>query len=135
MVNGIGMYSSWIIVATIINLQIILVYFYNYSDVKSTFICLLIFLFIVLSIFLVDIFAMSESFRFSFSPYIVFSYAMIAIIDKNKNVITQSDVGLLTIVVAIICIGVFIVKLFHSFAPMNKIYKYNSLNLNENTNI
>jgi len=113
--NGLALYSTWLSVATLINLTIVLGEETELSMSTASTISLVVLCVEIIGLFIVDVFSLDKFTRYVVSPYFVYGFALSAIYDNNHDV-DKSDKGLLTnYILTIICLSfawvLFVVKI------------------------
>ena len=81
--NGIGMYDTWLLIATHLNLGIVLVYSAGLSQATGSAIAIALLTFFIAVWWVLDLGVLEHYTRFLYTPYIVFSVAFIGILVKN----------------------------------------------------
>ena len=106
--NGLGMYATWLLVASIQLLTVCLIYIWSIEEDTSYYITLSILLFMLLVFFFVDVFGIYQKTKFLFTPYVVIIVAFAAITDMNvaKDITTDPvNIFVMTVLgVAVICL-------------------------------
>jgi len=83
--NGIGVYDTWLSIATLINVAVVFGEQTSLSMTTATTICLVILFLEILGWFLVDVLLLDRFTRYVIAPYFVYGFALIAIYDNNYD--------------------------------------------------
>ena len=110
--NGIGIYSTWASIATLLNFGIVLVYLADVSMDTGCYIVLTILLAVFLLWAAFDIFIATKRLRYYFIPYIVLIVALSGIVDKQWVSSDVSGVVIFVTVILAVTIAVLLLKIF-----------------------
>lgn len=112
MFNGIACYATWLTIATTLNLNIALTYFWNFNGDT---VILIILLFIGAVIISADMIIFEKHTRYIVTPYVVLVVALYGIVDKHVDIADLSRIGIFMIVVLALFCGGLLCKIFTVF--------------------
>ncbi|GFN91603.1 hypothetical protein PoB_001810900 [Plakobranchus ocellatus] len=124
MVNGVSMYATWSVVATLINFGIILVYKLQtpLSNELASIICLSILGLFVLLYTVLDATILRSFNRCNFTPFLTVIWALIGVLANNL------DFGNVSTIVSIVLLvgtsAIFLVKAVFSILPFARVEQY-----------
>ena len=103
---GVGFYETWVSIATLINLAIVLAYWADMSVEDASTVSLAVLGFELISWFFLDIFVLdSFGLRYAFPPYIVFVWALSAILDNNYEAGSRNTIfTIVLLVISAVCL-------------------------------
>ena len=81
--NGLAFYATWVFVAALLNLAIVLIYFANMQHQTACTICLVILSVVILLYVILDTFVLDRFIRYTVSHYIVIIVALFGSNDRN----------------------------------------------------
>ena len=107
--NGIGIYSTWTTIATLINIVVTMVYNSGISMTTACVTALSILSVLTILWFCLDVFLLKESTRYLLTPYCVLVFALSANLAKNWN--DGSTTGIFILVLLIVSSLLLVAKL------------------------
>lgn len=122
--NGIAFYATWVTIATLLNLAIVMSYWGDVSVEDSGTTVLSILLVEVIIWFVTDIFIFDKYVRYTFSPYITLIMALSGVLSKNYDLDNTYRNSVFTLFNLVLCIILFVFKLVtlfwrHFRSPIN----------------
>lgn len=116
-INGLSIYLVWCIIASILNLNISIIYDYKVPDERASIICLVIIFIIQILYFFFDTIMAIQNTQSIFIVYPVFVWAISGIVSKNMEFNKQKSsttIRILSILILIINIAMFLCKILKS---------------------
>lgn len=110
--NGMAFYATWVTVATLLNMAIVMTYDGDVSQPLSSTIALSILSVELVIWVFVDIIILDNYTRYTFTPYITIVVALSGIMSKNYDLDTAEQNSIFTLVLLILAILFLVAKIF-----------------------
>lgn len=136
-INGLTIYLVWCIIASILNLNISIIYDYKVSNEKSSIICLVIIFLIQILYFVFDTIFVVQNMQSIFIVYPVFIWAISGIVSSNiqsKNQNSSLTIKILSAIILVVNIAMFLCKIIKSI-PFDIVNKFCSCCYSKKINI
>lgn len=118
--NGLGMYTTWVVVDTIINLVALLIYQFGIQPEIAYVVGLSIFACVILLWFILDSFVFWKATLFLITPYVVTSLIFAGMLSRNWNLASPNAITIYLIVLLGISVIFLFLKLVFACARREK---------------
>ena len=120
--NGLGMYATWVTIATLINLGMVLTYIADVDMKIASTVCLAILAFEVVVWFIADLVFLDNHVRYLVTPYVVLVWALSGVVDENYVSAEERNsifsLVLLSVSVAVLIVKIIVLVFRHFRAPL-----------------
>ena len=107
--NGLAIYATWVIIAALINLDVVLVYYADVNQSVGGTICLALLFLLICSWFFLDNFVCDRFVRYMLTPYFVVVFALSGSVDQNYD--PDSSTSVLSVCLLAISACLLMIKL------------------------
>lgn len=136
-INGMFFYTTWVTIASQINLTTVLSYFTQISKEDSATVGLTILLAVVVAYFILEVSIAETYLRYVFSVYPVLIWASIGVLVAHWNDSTEGMRNKIYTLIILVIVSLFLVAkiyltfMFSKFRPLNRTKNYNHLKEHE----
>ncbi len=125
--NGLGMYATWVTIATLINLCTVLTYSADVDMKIASTLCLAILAFEVVVWFIADLVFLDNHVRYLVTPYVVLVWALSGVVDENY-VSAEDRNSIFSLVLLSVSVATLIIKIIVLVVRHFRVPLYNDTN-------